>query len=129
MPLRRWIIVFFSAVQLLGIACSWLWDHPASAVSSLLWGTALVTLFPGNLLGAWIVEKLFWQSHLSLVSMGIISTVLLVVINAIIMVSGSESFTGDPCPSLYALWRPRTAISEADSLIVERWFCSLFCWR
>ena|ERR1022692_2227370 len=84
MPLRRWIIVFFSAVQLLGIACSWLWDHPASAVSSLLWGTALVTLFPGNLLGAWIVEKLFWQSHLSLVSMGIISTVLLVVINAII---------------------------------------------
>lgn len=83
MRLRGWIIVFLS-VQLLGIACSWLWDHPASAASSLLWGTALVALFPGNLLSAWIVEKLFWQSHLSLVSMGIISTVLLVVINAII---------------------------------------------
>ncbi len=83
MHLRRWMIVFLS-VQLLGIGCSWFWDHPASAASSLLWGTALVTLFPGNLLGAWIVEKLFWQSHLSLVSMGMISTVLLVVINAII---------------------------------------------
>ncbi len=81
---RRWIIVFFSAVQLLGIGCSWLWEHPPSAASSLLWGTGLFALFPGNLLSAWIVEKLFWQSRLSLMSMGIISTVLLLVINATI---------------------------------------------
>jgi hypothetical protein len=93
MRFRRWIIVLFSAVQLLGIGCSWLWEHPPSAVSSVLWGTAFLALFPGNLLGAWIVEKLFWQSRLSLVSIGIFSTVLLVVINAtiwIVVVKGLE---------------------------------------
>ena len=84
MPRRRWIIVFFSVVQLLGITCSWLWEHPPSAASSFLWGTGLIALFPGNLLGALIVEKLFWQSHLSLTGMGMISTVLSVAINATI---------------------------------------------
>lgn len=83
MLFRRRIIAVFLTVQLVGISCSWLWQHVSSAISSLGWGVALVTLLPGNFLSAWIVENLFWQSALSLLSMGIASTFLLFTINAI----------------------------------------------
>ncbi len=91
MALRRSALAAFSAVQLLGIACSWLWEHPPSAASSLLWGTALLALFPGNLLSAWVVEKLFWHSGLSLTAMGIISTALLLVINATVWLAAMKA--------------------------------------
>jgi hypothetical protein len=77
------LIVLFSVVQLVGLGCAWL-QHPPSAASAFLWGTGFVLLFPGDLLSAWIMQKLFWQSHLSLASMNAISAVLLVGINAII---------------------------------------------
>ena len=79
----RRLIVFFSVVQLVGLGCAWL-QHPPSAASAFLWGTGFVLLFPGDLLSAWIMQKLFWQSHLSLASMSAISAVLLVAINAVI---------------------------------------------
>jgi len=48
----RWrLIVFFAAVQLVGMVCSWLQDPP-SAASSVLSGTGFVLLFPGDLLSA-----------------------------------------------------------------------------
>lgn len=78
---RRWIIVLFSVVQLVGLGCSWL-QHPPSAASSFLWGAGFVMLFPGDLLSAWIVEELLWGSGLSLASLSAISAVLLVAINA-----------------------------------------------
>jgi hypothetical protein len=81
--MRRRLIVFFSVVQLVGLACAWL-QHPPSAVSSFLWGAGFLMLFPGDLLSAWMVQKLFWHSRLSLASMSAISAVFLVVINAII---------------------------------------------
>jgi hypothetical protein len=83
MRLRAWVIVFV-VVQVLGVACSWFWNHPTSAGSSLLWGTALVVLFPGNIVGAWLIEALLWKSRLSLPTMGFISTVLTVAINAVV---------------------------------------------
>jgi hypothetical protein len=92
MTLRRSIIVAFSVVQSVGIVCSWLWEHPPSAASSLMWGAALITLFPGNLLGAWLVETLFWQSQLSLMAMGIISTVFSLVINAAVWLVVVKTF-------------------------------------
>ncbi len=47
-------------------------------------GTALILLFPGNFLGGWLVEKLFWQGPLSLVGIGLLSAVAAVAINAIL---------------------------------------------
>jgi|SRR5579872_7164026 len=80
---RRRMIVFFLVVQLVGMLCAWL-QHSPSVASSFLWGTGFVMLFPGDLLSAVIVEKLFWHSRLSLASMTVITAVLLVAINAII---------------------------------------------
>jgi hypothetical protein len=77
------MIVFFFAVQLVGMLCAWL-QHPPSAASSFLWGTGFLLLLPGDLLSALIVEKLFWHSHLSPASLNAITAVLLVAINAII---------------------------------------------
>ena len=82
MLLRRRTWMAFSFVQLLGLICSWLWDQPPSAASSFLWGTGFVVLFPGDILGAWAVEKMFWRSGMSLMSIGLTSSVALVAINA-----------------------------------------------
>jgi hypothetical protein len=79
--MRRWITAFW-IVQLVGIACSWFWQHPFSPASSFLWGTGLLTLFPGNLLGGWTVQRLFWQNHLTIGSMSVIATLLAVIVNA-----------------------------------------------
>jgi hypothetical protein len=80
---RQRLIVFFAVVQVVGMVCAWL-QHPPSAASPLLWGTGFVLLFPGDLLSAWIMEKLFWQSGLPLASMTAITTVLMAAINAIV---------------------------------------------
>ena len=84
--LRHRIAVVFCVVQLVGVACSWLWDHPPSAASSFLWGTAFVLLFPGNILGGVMAEKLLWQ-RVSLGTMGVVATIFLVAINALIWLS------------------------------------------
>jgi len=81
--MRRRLIVFFAAMQVVGMVCSWL-QHSPSAASPLLWGAGFVMLFPGDLLSAGIMEKLFWHSRLSLGSTTAITAVLLVAINAII---------------------------------------------
>jgi len=75
-----------------------------------LWGTALFTLFPGNLIGAWIIEKLFWQSGLSLVSMGILSTLLLVVINAAVWFA-----VGKTLQIIYARFFVRSDVSKTPA--------------
>lgn len=81
--MRRRLIVFFAAVQVVGMVCAWL-QHRPSAASSVLWGTGFVLLFPGDLLSALIMEKLFWQSRLPLASMTAITAVLMVAINAVV---------------------------------------------
>jgi hypothetical protein len=80
MRLPGWITVF-AVVQLVGIGCGLLSNHLLSAGGPFLWGMSFCILFPGNILGEWAVEKLFWQSSLSLTSMAVISTVLMVAIN------------------------------------------------
>ncbi|HZQ66877.1 MAG TPA: hypothetical protein VFA68_00040 [Terriglobales bacterium] len=79
MSRRAWTI--FTLVQVVGLTSAWL-QHPPSAASSFLWGTGFVLLFPGDVLGAWTVEKLFWQSCVSLSSMNVISAVFWLAINA-----------------------------------------------
>jgi hypothetical protein len=78
------VAIAFVVVQLVGIACSWFWQHPYSAASSFLWGTGLLALLPGNLLGTWAVESLFWSSGLTLGIMSVVGLALAVAINAVV---------------------------------------------
>lgn len=88
MSLRSWVIVAFLIVQLIGVACSWNWQQQASSsVSVALWSVALVLLFPGNFLAAWITETLFWKTGLSLFGMGLLTSLLLVLINGLLWFS------------------------------------------
>ena len=80
----KWPIVF-ACVQALGLLCMWTWQH---AQSTVLWGTSLITLFPGNLLSAALVEKMLWGSRLSLSAMSAIEVPVLIVINAALWFSG-----------------------------------------
>jgi hypothetical protein len=78
------VAIAFVVVQLVGIACSWFSQHPYSAASSFLWGTGLLALLPGNLLGTWAVESLFWRSGLTLGIMSVVGLALAVAINAVV---------------------------------------------
>jgi hypothetical protein len=78
------LVFIFATVQIIGVACSWFWQHPYSSASSFLWGVGLFLLLPGNVLGSWLVEKLFWGTHLTLGAMSVVSAVLCVGINAVI---------------------------------------------
>jgi len=82
--MKNRIVIAFVIVQLVGIACSWFWQHPYSGASSFLWGVGLLALLPGNLLGTWAVQSLLWHSHLTLGMMSIIALVLGVAINAVV---------------------------------------------
>jgi hypothetical protein len=91
---NRSAVIAFVAVQVVGIACSWFCQHPYSAASSFLWGTGVLTLLPGNLLGTWAVESLLWHSRLTLAVMSIIAIVLAVAINAVVWFVVVKVFQG-----------------------------------
>ncbi len=74
----------FVIVQFVGLACMGVWQHVPSSVGMVMWGTALIVMFPGNFLGGWLIEKLFWQGPLSLTDIGLLSAVAAVAINAIL---------------------------------------------
>ena len=76
--LGKWPIVF-ACVQAVGLLCMWTWQH---AQSTVLWGTSLIALFPGNLLSTVLVEKMLWGSRLSLAAMSAIEVPVLIAINA-----------------------------------------------
>jgi hypothetical protein len=78
------VLIVFLAVQLVGLACLALWQYVPSSLGMVMWGTALILLTPGNFLGGWLVVTLFWQGHLSLVGIGLLSAVAAVAINGII---------------------------------------------
>jgi hypothetical protein len=92
MTSRTWATTIFVLVQSIGIACAWLWHHVPADIGVALWGVALVLLIPGNFLASWIVESSFWRSGLSLTSMGILSTLLLFAINALLWFALVKAF-------------------------------------
>ena len=47
--------LIFSGVQAAGLVCMWTWAHAPGAEQSFLWGSALVFLFPGNILSGFMV--------------------------------------------------------------------------
>jgi hypothetical protein len=73
-----------------------------------MWSVALFVLVPGNFIGAWLVEKLFWHTSLSLTNMGVASTFLLLVINAAFWFVGMSVIRG-----IYG--RARTLKNEDDN--------------
>jgi len=80
--LATWMVAF-AFVQLTGLACMWMWRYAPPATSSFVWGTALVALFPGNMLSAILIEKLFWTSRMSLPVMAVVEIPVLLSINAL----------------------------------------------
>lgn len=81
---NRALVIVFLVVQLGGVVCSWLWQHPYSGASSFLWGTGLVALLPGNILGTWVVQGLLWHTPSTLGTMSVIALFLGVAINAVV---------------------------------------------
>jgi hypothetical protein len=81
----RWMIIF-ACVQLGGLVCMWTWQYVPVAASSFVWGTALIALFPGNILSAILIDKLFWSSGLSPTGMSVAEMPVLVAINALLWV-------------------------------------------
>jgi hypothetical protein len=59
--------------------CAWPF---AKFAGPFLWGTAFIVLFPGNLTAALLIEKLFWNTGLSLRAISIIEIPFLVGFNA-----------------------------------------------
>lgn len=80
----RRIWVAFAAVQLLGLLCFWTWGFVNSQVGAGMWGTALITLFPGNFISGVVVDKLLWKSALTAVQMSVIGVPLEIVTNAVV---------------------------------------------
>jgi hypothetical protein len=74
--------ILFAGVQLIGLVCMCTWQSTPLAVASLIWGTALIALFPGNFLSTMLIEKLFWKSELSLTAMLAAEIPVLIAINA-----------------------------------------------
>src|SRR5271168_2749599 len=53
---RRWTAAF-SVVQLCGLAAMWIWPH-ARVAAAILWGAALIALFPGNIISTTLIERM-----------------------------------------------------------------------
>jgi hypothetical protein len=79
----RWLVLF-AFVQLTGLVCMWTWRYAPPVASSFIWGIAFIALFPGNVLSAILIEKLFWNSGLSLIAMSVAEMPVLVAINAVL---------------------------------------------
>jgi hypothetical protein len=56
------------------------------------WVIALAALFPGDILGSWLVEKLLWPSRVSLRGIQLLSTVCGIAINAVVWLAVARVF-------------------------------------
>ena len=73
----------FIIAQIAGEICFWSWEHISPPVGMLLWGAALVLLFPGNFLSAAIIEPVFW-GKLSLIQLAVLEVPLEIPINFVV---------------------------------------------
>jgi hypothetical protein len=77
---RGWLI--FLVVQIVGEVCAWTAGHLLSAIGPALWIIGTVLLLPGDLAGAFIVEKLLWKSALTSTQLTILQVPVGLAINA-----------------------------------------------
>ncbi len=78
------VLIIFAAAQIIGLLCSWFSHHPNSSAGALLWGTGFITLFPGDILGSWLIEKLFWESRLPESATDLLTILAVIAINSIL---------------------------------------------
>jgi hypothetical protein len=88
---RSWLI--FLAVQIVGEVCAWTAGHLLSAIGPVLWIIGTVLLLPGDLAGAFIVEKLFWKGALTSNQLTILQVPVGLAINAIVWVLCVKLYT------------------------------------
>lgn len=74
--------LLFGCIQCLGIVCMLSWESAPSVTRFWLWAAGLLSLFPGNVLGSALIQKLLWETSISNPFMSSIGIALAVVINA-----------------------------------------------
>ena len=79
MSRRAWAV--FAVVQVVGAVCVWFGPHP-TASGPVLFLSGLILLAPGDLLSLVIVEKLLWNTRLTLSGMTWAELFLTLAINA-----------------------------------------------
>ncbi|MGD1107291.1 MAG: hypothetical protein ABR865_09605 [Terracidiphilus sp.] len=89
---KRIVLTIFASVQILGFLCFWFSHHPYSSAGALLWGTGFITLFPGDFLGSWLIEKLFWKNHLWGVVTDLLTVMAVIAINSIVWFAVVRTF-------------------------------------
>lgn len=80
MSRRGWLI--FLVVQAVGEVCAWTAGHLLSALGPALWVVGSVLLLPGDLAGAFVVEKLLWKSGLTATQLTVLQVPVGLAINA-----------------------------------------------
>jgi len=96
MSRRGWLI--FLAVQAVGEVCAWTAGHLLSALGPALWVIGSVLLLPGDLTGAFVVEKLLWKSRLTTTQLTVLQVPVGLAINAAVWLL---------CAKLYRFLRGR----------------------
>lgn len=99
-----WLI--FLVVQIVGEVCAWTAAHFLSAIGPALWIVGTVLLLPGDLAGAFIVEKIFWKSPLTAAQLTVLQVPVALAINAVVWVL---------CVKLYTFLRGRRSASGPNA--------------
>jgi hypothetical protein len=79
--MRRVVLGVFVGTQIAGEICFWTGPHVLSSLGPILWVSGIVLLFPGEILGTAVVEKLLWSSGLTLLQMAVLEIPLAIAIN------------------------------------------------
>ena len=100
---RGWLI--FLVVQTVGEVCAWTAGHFLSALGPALWVIGTVLLLPGDLAGAFLIEKLLWKGGLTATQLTVLQVPVGLAINAAVWVL---------CAKLYRYLRgQRSSLSGA----------------
>jgi hypothetical protein len=86
------VLIIFASVQIIGVLCSWFSHHLYSSASALLWGTGFIALFPGNILGSWLIDELIWESHMLATVTDLLTVAAVLSINAILWFAAVRTF-------------------------------------
>ena len=89
---RGWVGLLV-LVQVVGLVCMGAWQHVPQTYRSIIWGGSFLLLFPGNVVSTIFVERLFWHSRLSLVTMSLMEIPLLLAINTLIWLCAAWAFS------------------------------------
>jgi hypothetical protein len=84
---RTWYA--YAAFQVLGEICQWSWPSIHATIGPALWGGAFFLLLPGNLVGGFLIERIFWRTGLTLLQMQLLQVPLALGINLAVWALGA----------------------------------------